>query len=69
MFSLYVREMLYAGRKERKRCVAYEKLVERFPDAFYKSELAKAYHIRGYQRKAYAMFQTAYKEGSARLIS
>lgn len=43
---------------------AYEKLVKRFPEKlYYKNQLAKAYHIRGYGRKAYAMFQTAYEEG------
>ena len=60
---MYARCCMLEG-KNGKGVKAYEKLVERFPDKlFYKSELAKAYHIRGYQRKAYAMFQTAYKEG------
>jgi len=43
---------------------SYEKLVKRFPDKlYYKSELAKAYHLRGYAKKAYAAFQAVYKEG------
>lgn len=43
---------------------AYEKLVKRYPEkSYYQCELAKAYHMRGYGRKAYAMFQSAYKEG------
>lgn len=44
---------------------AYEKLVQRYPDKiYYMSELAKAYYIRGYMRKAYSMFQKAYGEGA-----
>lgn len=43
---------------------AYEKLVKRYPDKiYYISELAKAYHIRGFWRKAYPMFQKAFEEG------
>lgn len=43
---------------------SYEKLVKRFPDKlYYKGELAKAYHIRGYARKAYTAFCAAYNEG------
>lgn len=50
--------------KNGKGIKAYEKLVKRYPDKlYYKSELAKAYHIRGYERKAYAMFQMVYQEG------
>lgn len=43
---------------------SYEKLVKRFPDKiYYRSELAKAYHVRGYARKAYAAFRAVYDEG------
>ena len=60
---MYARCCMLEG-KNGKGVKAYEKLVKRYPDKlYYKSELAKAYHIRGYVRKAYAMFQTAYQEG------
>ena len=43
---------------------AYEKLAKQFPDKiYYKKELAKAYLMRGYTRKAFDMFQTIYEEG------
>lgn len=43
---------------------AYEKLVKQFPDKiYYKMELAKAYLMRGYNRKAFDMFQIVYEEG------
>ena len=43
---------------------AYEKLIKKFPDKlYYKSELAKAYRMRGYGRKAYAMFRAVYEQG------
>lgn len=43
---------------------AYEKLVKQFPDKiYYKMELAKAYLMRGYNRKAFDMFQIIYEEG------
>lgn len=43
---------------------AYEKLVEQFPDKiYYKVELAKVYLMRGYNRKAFDMFQIIFAEG------
>ncbi len=43
---------------------SYEKLVKRFPDKlYYQSELAKAYHLRGYTRKAYTVFRQVYDQG------
>lgn len=48
---------------------AYEKLVKQFPDKiYYKMELAKAYLMRGYNRKAFDMFQTAYTEGCREIL-
>jgi len=43
---------------------SYEKLVKRFPDKlYYQSELAKAYHLRGYTRRAYTVFRQVYDQG------
>lgn len=59
----YARCCILDGRTG-KGVKAYEKLVKRYPDKiYYQSELAKAYHMRGYGRKAYDMFQKAYEEG------
>ncbi|MCI8313460.1 MAG: DnaJ domain-containing protein [Lachnospiraceae bacterium] len=50
--------------KTGKAVKCYEKLVKRYPDKlYYKSELAKAYHMRNFSRKAYAMFRKTYNEG------
>lgn len=47
---------------------AYEELVKKYPQKlYYKSELARAYHMRGYMRKAYIMFQEVYQEGGRNL--
>jgi tetratricopeptide (TPR) repeat protein len=60
---LYARCSILDG-KTGKGVRAYEKLVKRYPEKLhYKSELAKAYHMRGYGRKAYAMFRSTYKMG------
>lgn len=60
---MYARCSMLDGRTG-KGVKAYEKLVKRYPDkVYYQSELAKAYHMRGYGRKAYDMFQKAYEEG------
>ncbi len=60
---LYARCSILDGRTG-KGVRAYEKLVKRYPDkVYYQSELAKAYHMRGFGRKAYDMFQKVYEEG------
>lgn len=60
---MYARCCILDG-KTGKGVRSYEKLVKRYPDkVYYQSELAKAYHMRGYGRKAYDMFQKVYEEG------
>lgn len=53
--------MLFSGWKDGEAVKCYEKLVKRYPDKlYYKGELAKAYHMRNFSRKAYAMFRKTY---------
>lgn len=60
---MYARCSILDG-KTGKGVKAYEKLVNRYPKKLlYRSELAKAYHMRGYGRKAYAMFRSTYETG------
>ena len=59
---MYARCSILDG-KSGKAVKAFEKLVKRYPEKLhYKGDLAKAYYMRGYGRKAYAMFREAYEE-------